>query len=175
MAKPGDLKWDDFFKSNEPKSNLQKTRTEKVPSAQYHQDKPVGTLHKNAFSDQGKVSKTPAAPINKPGEVPRKPTNIEISQSILASIPKQMRQPTNAEMQAAARQMGLVKSEEELAQLQKDWENRLNDFHNEANKPVEPQLSKTDEAWASGKSFNDTLTEEERSERNKFVSGNENE
>ena len=175
MSKPGDLKWDDLFKNNEPKSNLRKTNTEKVPSAQYHKDKPVGTLHKNAYSDQGKVSETPATPINKPGEVPRKPTNIEISQSILANMPKQMRQPTNAEMEAAAQQMGLVKSEEELAQLQKDWENRLNDFHSEANKPVESQLSKTDEAWASGKSFNDTLSEEERTNRNKFVSGNENE
>lgn len=172
MAKPGELNWNELFKSNTQKSDLRKTNTEKVPSAQYHMDKPSGTKHKNAYSgpsEEELKKKKPAEPINKPGEVPRRPTNIEISRAILANMPKQMRQPTHAEMVAAAKQMGLVKTKEDLEKAQKDWENRLNKWHEDAAKPIEDQSSPENQAWASGTSFNDSLTEEERQKRNMYV------
>ena len=167
--------WDDLFKSNSSKPSLRKIHTERVPKAQYHQDKPVGTLNKNSEAPVEEKDQIPAAPKNKPGEIPRRPTNIEISSAILANLPKQMRQPTSAEQIEWARATGLIKSEEDQEQLQKDWEGRLNDFYKAAKAPVDDQSSKKGEAWAPNQSFNDSLSEEERLERNTFVSNNENE
>lgn len=171
MAKPDELKWDDFFKSQNQQNTLRKTR-ERVPSAQYHQDKPVGTPNKNAFSgpsEEELKKKKPAARINKPGEVPRRPTNIEISQAILANMPKQARQPTSAEMIKMGEEMGLVKSKEEMDALEKKWQNTFNDHFAQLDKPVENQKSEDNVGWADGKSFNDSLPEEERIARNMHI------
>jgi hypothetical protein len=126
-------------------------------------------------SEEELKKQKPAEPVNKPGEVPRRPTNIEISQAILANMPKQMRQPTHAEQLAWAKQAGLIKSQEELDSLQKDWENRLNDFYKTAKKPIENQNSPENQAWGSGKSFNDNLSDEEKTQRNMYVGSSEDE
>ncbi len=175
MTKIGDLNWEELFKTDEPTPNLQKTHTEKVPSAQYHQDKPVGPLHKNAYSGTEEKDQVPAAPKNKPGEVPRRPTNIEVSQAIMANMPKQMRQPTTAEQIEWAKAAGLIKSAEQEEVLQKDWEGRLNDFYKAASEPVDQQNYDNESGWGSGGSFNDGISAEELEKRNKFNSGNENE
>ena len=169
MTKPGDLKWKEFYKSNNSSHTLRKTVEEKVPSAQYHQDKPTGTLHKNAFSGKEEVNQKPAVPINKPGEIPRRPTNLEISQVIMANMPKSVQQPTHAEMVKAAIASGIQKTPEEMAEKQKDWENSINDFYKSANKPIEKLDSEDNKSWGSGKSFNDDLSEEELKKRNMYV------
>ena len=164
MTKAGDLKWDELFKGKQPQQELKKAvNKEHVPAAQHKtvQDQPI--------------SKRPVSQINKPGEVPRKPPNVEIAEAILANMPKQMRQPTHAEMVAVAKQMGLQKSPQDLQKAQKEWENKFNDFYAEAKKPVDPEGYADESGWGSGKSFNDGISAEELEKRNKFVSGNENE
>lgn len=79
------------------------------------------------------------------------------------------RQPTNEELFGH-----LAKPAEDLAKMEADWNNFFNDSLSEVQKPVDeivksqlpPQL---EEAWESGKSFNDMIGEEEARKRGKFV------
>ena len=79
------------------------------------------------------------------------------------------RQPTNQELFGH-----LVKPIEDLEKMEADWNNFLNTSINDARKPVDdivksqlpPQL---EEAWTSGKSFNDIIGEEEARKRGKYV------
>ena len=69
----------------------------------------------------------------------------------------------------------LVKSNEELEQMEKDWENFFNDTLGEARKPVDEKVAKElppellEEAWPSGTSFNDMLSAEEVEKRGKYI------
>lgn len=56
----------------------------------------------------------------------------------------------------------LVVSEEQLKKAEAEYENKLNKWYAEANKNVDNK----DIEWGQGKSFNSTLTEEERLKRN---------
>ena len=56
----------------------------------------------------------------------------------------------------------LVKSEEELKKAEEDYNNKLNKWFKEVNNNIDNKKSD----WASGKSFNSTLTEQERLSRN---------
>lgn len=169
MTKAGDLKWGELFKSNEPASNLRKTNTEKVPAAQYHKDKPKGTLHKNAYSDTEEKDQIPAAPKNKPGEVPRRPSDAEISRVIMSNMPASMKQPTHADMVKAAIAQGIQKTPEQMEKMDKDWEGTIGDFYKNATKPIEDPVSKDNQEWGSGKSFNDDISEEELQKRNMYT------
>ena len=61
----------------------------------------------------------------------------------------------------------LVKSEEELKKAEEDYNNKLNKWFEEANKNIDNKESD----WANGKSFNSTLTEQERLSRNMYLGG----
>ena len=79
------------------------------------------------------------------------------------------RQPTNEELFGH-----LVRPKEDLEKMEDDWNNFFNNGFEEVKKPVDervreqlpPQL---DEAWESGKSFNDIIGEEEARKRGKYV------
>lgn len=92
-------------------------------------------------------------PILKKGEVPRKPTDEEISKAILSGAPSQ---PTNEQLFG-----GGVVTEEEANKLKKGWNNSINDWYTDAKKPVENQdLNKS---WGCrGPIWKEELTEEEK-------------
>lgn len=56
----------------------------------------------------------------------------------------------------------LIKTEEQIKKTQEEYENKLNNWYSEANKNIDNE----DSEWGDGKSFNSTLTEEERLRRN---------
>ena len=80
------------------------------------------------------------------------------------------RQPTNEELFGH-----LVKPKEDLEKMESDWDNFFNNIHEEAQKPVDETVKKhlppalQEEAWESGKSFNDIIGEEEARKRGKHV------
>lgn len=79
------------------------------------------------------------------------------------------RQPTNDELFGH-----LVKPADDLEKMEKDWDNFFNDSMEEARKPVDEIVKsqlpqQLEEAWESGKSFNDIIGEEEARKRGKFV------
>ena len=64
----------------------------------------------------------------------------------------------------------LVVSEEEMEKAEKDWENLIKDTLNAARQPIDDKNKNgLDEAWESGKSFNELLDEEEVKKRDMFV------
>jgi len=157
MPKAGDLDWGNLFKSEEEPTTLRKSN-EHVPGAQH-----------NTVMNH-KVNERPATPVNKPGEVPRRPSNDEVASFILGGMnDARYRQATDEELFG-----GLVKSQEELDAMDKDWENTLNKWHESAAAPIEDQSALENKEWGSEiKSFNDSLTEEELQKRNMYVNRNE--
>jgi hypothetical protein len=59
----------------------------------------------------------------------------------------------------------LVMSEEQLKKAEQDYQQRLNKWYEQVNNNVDNK----DVDWGDGKSFNDTLTEEERLQRNMYL------
>ena len=94
-------------------------------------------------------------PILKKGEVPRKPSDQEIRRAILGNNP--LRQPTDQELFGS-----MVVTQEQIEKAEKEWDNSLNKWFEDAKKPIDNKESD----WASGKSFNETLTQEELIKRN---------
>lgn len=80
------------------------------------------------------------------------------------------RQPTDQELFGH-----LVQEEGALEEMEKNWDNFFNNTLGDMQKPVDeivkaqlpPELQ--DEAWESGKSFNDIIGEEEARKRGKYV------
>jgi len=96
----------------------------------------------------------------KEGETPYRPTDKEITAAIMHNAPKQ---PTDEEMFGH-----LVVSEEQVAKAKADWYNKLQGFYDAAMKPVIPEEEQELE-WGSGKSFNSTLSDQERLKRNMYT------
>lgn len=151
MPKPGELNWDELYKSEDSSYSHE-------PSALWAADQYGGGKH-------GVDPLNKAKPVNAPGEVPRKPTDDEIASYILKGADAQGVGQWRDEDHLHKE----VVSQEEAEQLQKSWENVFNDHFAQLDKPVEDQLSKDNQEWGSGKSFNDSLTEEERLRRNMFT------
>lgn len=104
-----------------------------------------------------------AEPINKSGEIPRKPTDEEIAEFILRGTnSKGIRQATDEELFGH-----LVVTEEQMKKAEYKWDNKLDLFYKAAKEPINKSNQEYD--WGSGKSFNDSLTEEERLKRNMYT------
>ena len=99
------------------------------------------------------LGKTLGKPTLAKGEVPRKPSDEEIRKAILAGAPKQ---PTNEQLFG-----GGVVTEEQANKAKGDWENIINNWHTNVNKPVEKQdLNKS---WGSrGPIWKEEMSEEEK-------------
>lgn len=59
----------------------------------------------------------------------------------------------------------LVRTEEQIKKAEAEYQDKLNKWYSEANKFIDNK----DEDWGDGKSFNSTLTEEERLKRNMHI------
>jgi len=137
MTKAGELNWDELKKNDDYKHN---------PTALFVNN-PTGIAPKGE-----------AAPRLAKGEVPRKPTDEEITKAILHNAPKQ---PTDEQLFG-----GGEVSEEEAAKRQQEWETKLQKSltHAKIGPPVEEE-----EDWGTCKSFNSTLKREELEKRNMFT------
>lgn len=80
-------------------------------------------------------------------------------------------QPTQQEIEALFKRMGFLVKEEDLKKKEEEYQNSLQNFYTEARKPIDEKLEKGIEVddWGNGKSFNDSLSEEEKAERNKYI------
>ena len=102
--------------------------------------------------------------INEDGEVPYKPSDEEVSNYIM----KDMRNGPQAQWKDSEHLHKEVVTQAQAEELQKNWENALQNFYNAAKAPV-LKKSEEQEEWGSGKSFNSTLSEEERLKRNMYT------
>jgi len=151
MSKAGELDWSDFNKTEEKYEHKQTALWVNTPG--------VGIAPKMDGAE----------PTLKKGEIPRKPTNEEIASYIL----KGTQTGGQAQWKDSEHLSKEIVSQEQAEELQKNWNNSINDFYKVANKPVNPNSKESN--WGSGKSFNSTLTEEERFKRNMDVSRDEGE
>lgn len=85
----------------------------------------------------------------------------EFAKSIVRDTPKQ---PTDEEMFGH-----LVVSEEQIEKAEEDWNNTLNKHFDGQKTPVEDQDSAENRNWGNGKSFNESLEEEELQKRNIYI------
>jgi len=150
MAKAGELNWDELKKSDEEYTH--------EPTALWAADKHGG-------GKQGVDPLNKSKPVLVKGEIPRKPTNEEIAGYILKGAPQQ---PTDEQMFGH-----LVVTEEMAKKAEDDWQNKQGNLIKALEAPIIPEDQK-DAEWASGESFNDSLTEEERIKRNMFTDPNSN-
>lgn len=151
MPKAGELDWSELYKSKDEEYSHE-------PSALW--------AAQNVGGKAGGVDPlNKAKPVNAPGEIPRKPTNDEITLYILKGADAhgvgQWRDEDYLHKE--------IVSQEKADLLQKAWENRFNDHFALLNKPVEDQKSRDNLEWGSGKSFNEALTDEERLRRNMYT------
>ncbi len=145
MAKAGELDWGEELKKSDDYVH--------TPTALWSADQ--------AGSKAGGVDPlNKAKPRIKQNEEPYRPTDEEITSAVMYNAPKQ---PTDEQLFGH-----LVVSEEQLKKAEDDWHNTLQNFYSAANAPVLKKNDNEEEEWASGKSFNSTLTEEERLERNMY-------
>jgi hypothetical protein len=118
----------------------------------------------NSGGKQGGVDPlNKARKINEDGEIPRKPSNEEISEYIL----KGMDQPNLGQWKDSEHLHKEIVSQAQADELQKNWENTVQNFYEAAYAPVNKYSQEED--WGTGKSFNDSLTKEERLKRNMFT------
>jgi uncharacterized membrane-anchored protein YhcB (DUF1043 family) len=77
---------------------------------------------------------------------------------------EQLNKGARVRLQATDQQLfgHLVRSEEQIKKTEEEYQDKLNKWYAEANKNIDNQEME----WADGKSFNDSLTEEERLKRN---------
>lgn len=141
MAKLGELNWDELKKSDEEYAH--------EPTALWSAKPGCGVDPLNK-----------AEPILAKGEIPRKPSNDEVAAYILNGADSQWKDADHLHKE--------IVSQDQAEQLQKDWSNSLNNFYKAAQSQVVPEEKQALE-WGDGKSFNDTLTEEERLKRNMFT------
>lgn len=100
----------------------------------------------------------------KEGEVPRKPSNEEIAKAVLHNAPKQ---PTDEELFGH-----LVVSEEMAKKAEENWNTKMNSAFEAMKAPIIKKEDK-DHEWATGKSFNESLTREELEKRNMYIDTDE--
>ena len=141
MAKLGELNWDNLEKTND--------NYEHKPTALWSAKPGCGVDPLNK-----------AKPINAPGEVPAKPSNEEVASYVLKGANNQWKDSEHLHKE--------IVSQEQAEQLQKDWQNSLNNFYKAAQAPTVPEV-KQELEWGDGKSFNESLTEEERLKRNMYT------
>ena len=140
MAKIGELNWDELTKSV-------KEEYKHEPTALWAADMYGGG--KEVVDPLNKAEKR-----LKDGEVPRKPTNEEIAKIIMHGIDRKgIRQATDEELFGH-----LVVSEEMAKAAQKEWDNKLNAFYEEANKSI---TSDTANEWNGREPLTKGMTEEE--------------
>jgi hypothetical protein len=123
---------------------------------------------------KGKVGQ-PEDPLSKPvqvgprlkkGEVPRRPSDKEIRDAILAGAPMQ---PTDEQLFGS-----LVKTQEEIDAAHKEWENTFNRHFDGLKKPVEKQ--ELNKSWGCrGPIHKEKLTEEEERIRKIAVNDSDDE
>lgn len=139
MAKAGELKWDELFKSK-------KEDAPHLPSALWTNSPNIGAAPKGE-----------AKPRLQKGEIPDRPSNEEISKAILSGAKEKGAQPTDEQMFGH-----LVPTEEQVKKAKEEWENRINKSLTMPN--IGAPLD--DEEWGTGKSFNSTLSRAEILKRN---------
>jgi len=144
MAKAGELDW-----SEELNKSNNYTHT---PTVLWAADQHGG-------GKQGVDPLNKAKPRLEKGEVPYRPTDEEISNTILHNAPKQ---PTDLEMFGH-----LLVTEEELQKKEADWENKVQKNISDLNEPI--NSDNQEEEWGTCKSFNESLSDEERYKRNMFT------
>ena len=103
----------------------------------------------------------------KTGEVEKDPAEEALLKSITDSLSPVARiklQPTAKDIEQLLTAQGCVPDsmkEEMLKKDEADYQNRFNNWFNSVNKPVGKDV-RTETAWASGKSFLSTLSEEDK-------------
>lgn len=146
MAKAGELNWDELKKSDDYKHTV-------VPL--WVNDPSSGIAPKNPN----------AKPLLKNDQVPDKQSDEEIAEFILrGSQAPGVRQPTDQELFGH-----LVVSEEQVERAKAEFENRMQNTIAKLHTPIVGKTYEEEDAWASGKSFNETLSKEELIKRNMFT------
>ena len=152
MAKAGELDWGEELKKTEEYKH--------VPTALWAAD--------NSGGKQGGVDPlNKAKKINEDGEEPYRPSDKEVSDHIM----KGFADSAQGQWKDSEHLHKEIVTQEQADELEKNWENALQGFYDAAKAPV---LKKGDEQkeWGSGKSFNSTLTDEERLKRNMHTDRN---
>lgn len=149
MTKFGELRWDELYKSESDEYSHE-------PTALWSATPRCGIDPLNK-----------AKPTNAPGEVPIKPSDEDIADFILKGQDVHGAHPQGQWKDEEHLHKEIV-TQEQSEQLQKDWDNKLNNIYEAAQAPIIPQEEQTND-WGDGASFNDTLTEEERLKRNMFT------
>lgn len=77
---------------------------------------------------------------------------------------EQLKKSTRVKLQATDEELfgHLVRTEEQIKKAEAEYQDKLNKWYLAANRPVDNKQVD----WGDGKSFNSTLTEEERLKRN---------
>ena len=80
---------------------------------------------------------------------------------------EQLKKSARVKLQASDEELfgHLVRTEEQIKKAEAEYQDKLNKWYSEANKFVDNK----EEDWGDGKSFNSTLTEEERLRRNMHI------
>ena len=120
-----------------------------------------------SIAPEDSLSRPVGVDSHKGGEKITKADLLKDAEKIIAGYQGPLGQPTKEQEEACIKALfpELAATPEELAKKEANWKNTFNNFFKEVNKPCDNK----EVAWASGKSFNSTLTEEELAERNAFV------
>jgi hypothetical protein len=147
MAKAGELQWDEFLNK----------------SADY-KHKPTALWVNDPSS--GVAPKTEGVkPLLKNDEVPDSQTDEEIRAVIMNGMNRPgLRQPTDAELFGH-----LTRTQEQVDAAKAEFDNRMNSTIAKLHTPVTGKTFEQDEEWASGQSFNSTLSKSELEKRNMFT------
>lgn len=141
MPKAGELNWENLYKSGQ---------VDQDPASKAIQDSfPAGNV-KDANKGGDKVT---------PEQLRKEAMDI-----VYQAHNGPGRQATDEELFG-----DLVKSQEEIDQMEKSWNNYINDFYKAATQPIEQQDSKDNSDWGNGGKFNDMLSPEELAKRNMTV------
>ena len=85
----------------------------------------------------------------------------EFAKAIVRDTPKQ---PTDEQMFGH-----LAVSEDQVQKAEQDWNGFFNKFYEDGVEPLEKQDSTENLGWGNGKSFNDSIEEEELQKRNMHI------
>lgn len=144
MAKAGELDWSELKKSDDKYRHTPTALWSAVPGAG------VDPLNK-------------AEKILKDGETPYKPTNEEIAKAILHGANR----PGVGQWKDEDELHKEVVSQAQAEKMQKNWENTFQSFYEAGKAPINEEEQDCD--WGTGKSFNSTLSEQERLKRNMYT------
>ena len=150
MAKAGELDWSEL---------LQKTEEEYK-----HKPTVLWAAQMSGGKAGGVDPLNKAQPRIKEGEEPYRPTDEEIRKAVMHNAPKQ---PTDEELFGH-----LVVSEEMAKKAEENWNTKMNSAFEAMKAPIIKQEDE-DHEWATGKSFNESLTREELEKRNMYIDTDE--